>query len=299
MIVDIHAHAFPPLSEASGYDSPETHLKYIQSQASSSTHMRFEGELPEPDEDVWFKVGKYGKLEWVKGGRKCFLRYMTPTVVDMAWPPERMLAHMDWLGVDKAVLYQGHVYGRLSDYLADCVKKWPDRFAAVAQIDEARASEEPQLSELRRSIRTLGLKGVYFEVPQRPRIDDERFSPLWDELRSLKVPLVLELGRPSTAKQYLEVVSRTAVVMKKFPDLKAIIATMGSNIRESRDPEYVNIPKRILSLIKLPNVWYEIGYVLAFDKFDEYPYPLAQKMTREAYEAVGADKLVWGAVCLR
>ena len=295
MIVDIHAHTFPPLSEASGYDSPETHLKYVQRLASSSTHMGFQGELPRPDEDVQFKVGKYGKLEWIKGGRKCFLRYMPPTIVDMAWPLEHMLAHMDWVGVDKAVLYQGHIYGRLNDYLADCVKKWPDRFVALAQIEELRASEESQLNDLRHSIRVLGLKGLYFEVPQRPSIDDERFFPLWDEMLDLKVPLVLELGRPSTAEQYLEVVSRTAKVMKKFSDLRAIIAVMGSNIRDSKDPEYVDIPKKILNLIQLPNVWYEIGYLLAFDKFDEYPYPLAQKMTREAYEAVGADKLVWGA----
>jgi len=295
MIVDIHAHAFPPLSESSGYDSPEAHLKYIQRLTSASTHMRFEGELPEPEEDVQFRVGKYGKVEWTKGDRECFLRYMPPTIVDMAWPPEHMLAHMDWVGVDKAVLYQGHIYGRLNDYLADCIKKCPDRFVAVAQIDESRASEESQLNELRCSIRTLGLKGLYFEVPRRPGIDDERFSPLWDEMLDLKVPLVLELGRPPTAEQYLEVVSRTTKVMKKFPDLKAIIAVMGSNIRDPEDTEYVDIPKKILNLIKLPNVWYEIGYLLAFDKFDEYPYPLAEKMTKEAYQAVGADKLVWGA----
>ena len=165
----------------------------------------------------------------------------------------------------------------------------------MAQIEEPKAFEESQLNELRRSIRVLGLKGLYFEVPQQPNIDDERFYPLWDELLNLKVPLVLELGRPLTAEQYLEVVSKTLKVLKKLPDLKAIISVMGSNIRDAKDPEYVDIPKKILTLIKLPNVWYEIGYVLAFDKFDEYPYPLAQKMTRKIYEAVGADKLVWGA----
>lgn len=295
MMVDIHAHAFPPLTEASGFQSPEEHVKYIQRLVSFATHMRFEGELPGPDEEVQFRVGKYGKFEWIKGGRRGFLRYLPPTVVDMIWPPEHMLAHMDWVGVDKAVLYQGHLYGRLNDYLAGCVKKWPDRFAAVAQIDELRASEEPQLNELRRAIRILGLKGLYFEEAQRPGIDDERFYPLWDEMLNLKVPLLLELGRPTTAEQYLDRVSRTVKVMKKFPDLKTIIMVMGTNIRDPRDPEYVDMPKKILNLIQLPNVWYEIGYLLAFDKFDEYPYPLAQKITRKAYEAVGADKLVWGS----
>jgi len=295
MIVDIHAHAFPPLSEASGYESPAEHLKYIQKAASSSTHMRFVGQLPEPDEDVQFRVGRYGKLEWAKGGKRCFLRYMPPTIVDLSWPPEHMLAHMDWVGVDKAVLYQGHIYGRLNDYLADCVREWPDKFGALAQIDESKAFEDAQLSELRRATRRLGLKGLYFEVPSRPPIDDERFCPLWEELQTLRVPLVLELGRSVSARQYLELVAKTARVLKKLPDLRAIISVMGSNIRDPRDAEYVKLPKSIFPLIKLPNVWYEIGYVLAFDKFDEYPYPLARKMTKEAYEAVGAEKIVWGA----
>jgi predicted TIM-barrel fold metal-dependent hydrolase len=295
MIIDIHTHAFPSLSEASGYDSPEEHLKYIQKLVSTCTHMIYEGPLPEPDENVQLKVGKYGKIEWIKDGKKCFLRYLPPTVVDMAWPPEHMLAHMDWVGVDKAVLYQNHFYGRLNDYLADCVKKWPNRFSAVAQIDESRASEEPQLKELKRCIMTLGLKGLFFEVSQCPNIDKEELLPFWDELMHLKVPLILELGRTPTAEQYLARISKTIKVLKKFPDLKVIISTMGSNIRDPKDPEYVDIPKKILNLIKLSNVWYEIGYLLAFDKFDEYPYPLAQKITKEAYKAVGADKLVWGS----
>jgi predicted TIM-barrel fold metal-dependent hydrolase len=165
----------------------------------------------------------------------------------------------------------------------------------VAQIDESRASEEPQLKELKRCIMTLGLKGLFFEVSRCPNIDKEGFLPFWDELMHLKVPLILELGRTHTAEQYLARISKTIKVLKKFPDLKVIISTMGSNIRDPKDPEYVDIPKKILNLIKLPNVWYEIGYLLAFDKFDEYPYPLAQKMTKEAYKAVGADKLVWGS----
>lgn len=295
MTVDIHAHAFPPLSEASGYESSEAHLRCIQEKTSQSDQMRFEGELPRPDEEVEFKVGRYGKFEWVKNGRNCFLRYMSPAVVDTAWPPEHMLAYMDWMGVDKAVLYQGHIYGRLNDYLADCVKRWPDRFAALAQIDEFKASEESQLTELKRSVKINGLKGLYFEVPHRPCVDDRIFDLFWDEFMTLKVPIVLELGRPPTAKQYMEIVSGTEKVLRKYPDIRAIVPVMGSNIRDPQDPEYVEIPKDILNLIQLPNVWYEIGYLLAFDKLEEYPYPRARKMTREAYESVGADNLVWGS----
>jgi len=213
----------------------------------------------------------------------------------MVWPPEHMIAHMDWIGVDKAVLYQGHIYGRLNDYLANCVRKWPDRFAAVAQIEESKAMEESQLKELRRAIRTLGLKGLYFEVPQRPSIDDERFTPFWDEVLNLKIPLMLDFGRPPTAEEYMRLVSESTAVLRKHPDLNAVITVMGSNIRERTDPEYVDVPRKILNLLRLPNVWYEVGYLLAFDKFDEYPYPLAQKKTREADEALGADKLIWGA----
>lgn len=295
MIVDVHGHAWPFLGGASGYDDIATHLRYLQKLPAMSPHMIMEGEPPLPDEDVNFRIGKYGRLRWTKGGKECWIQWMPPCIVNMEWPPEDMIAHMDWIGVDKAVLYQSHFYGRLNDYLAQCVKKWPDRFVGTAQIEETEGDQESQIDELRHATRSLGLKALYYSMPRGLKVDEGRFDPLWEEVVSLKVPIVWDIGTRPTASEYLEVVKSLEKVMRDHPDLIGVISMMGSNIREPSHPEYIDKPKELLPLLRLPNTYFEIGYVLAYDRFEEYPYPSATRMTKAVYDEVGAEKMMWGA----
>ena len=61
----------------------------------------------EAEEDVSFRVGRFGRLEWTKGDADGWTQWMPPSLQGMAAPPELMIAQMDAVGVDKAVLYQG------------------------------------------------------------------------------------------------------------------------------------------------------------------------------------------------
>ena len=64
MIVDVHAHAFPPLAGPSGFKSVKEHADVIQ------THLAVRGPVVErtgedftATEDVNFRVGKFGRLK--------------------------------------------------------------------------------------------------------------------------------------------------------------------------------------------------------------------------------------------
>jgi hypothetical protein len=187
MIVDVHAHAFPPLAGACGFESVEAHMRFLQ------VHLAVRGPVVDrtgPDfgatEDVGFRVGRFGRLEWSKDGVPGYTRWMSPSLQDMHAPPELMVAHMDSIGVDRAVLYRSHVYGEIDDYLADCVRRFPTRLTAVAQIAEAEGDRPAQLDRLRRAFRELGLKGLYYEIQSfrvagSPyTVDDPRFNPVWE-----------------------------------------------------------------------------------------------------------------------
>src|SRR5271170_2606923 len=77
-----------------------------------------------------------------------------------------------------------------NDFLADAIRRHPDRFsglAAIAPQDPAAAAKE-----LERGVRTLGLKGAIVNSHTRGEyLDDEKFWPIFEAAEALKVPIYL------------------------------------------------------------------------------------------------------------
>lgn len=303
MIVDVHAHAFPPLAGPCGYASEAEHMAFLQ------THLAVRGPVVDrqgpkfdAEDDVDFRVGRFGRLEWTKDSEVGWTQWMPPSLQDMAAPPELMIAQMDAVGVDKAVLYQGHVYGRLNDFLADCARRYPDRMVAVAQISEAYGDQQEQLDEVRRAARSLGLKGLYFEIEHfrivgsSAAVDDDRFNPLWEEITGLDMVLIWDIGRHFDAADHLMHLERVRRVSERFPRMVCILSHFGSYIRDPKTKRIHNWDD-ILAVSALPNVFLEILQVQypSTRTGDEYPFPMGQKTIEDAHRRLGAEKLVWGA----
>ena len=101
--------------------------------------------------------------------------------------------------------------------------------------------------------------------------------------------------------EYLDSLERIVRVLKKFPDLIGIIGHLGGNIRHSSNPNYTDTPSELFNFLKLPNAYFEVGYVLAYENWDiwkenyEYPYPLHTEVIKRVYEEVGAERLLFGS----
>ena len=310
MIIDAHAHVFPHHGGASGYKDVKTHLMDQQSLiekvwgrlVSSTLDEKYK---PYPGEDVNFRVGNYGRYYWAKHGKECWIQRFPAMMVEMEWPPEQMIAFMDAAGVDKAVLQSGYMeINYCREYFADCVKRWPDRFIGTVTIDyDIEKSEEyrhGELEKLRDSVHNDGMRGVFQGYPREQRIDDERFEPFWAEMSNLKIPHFFWTGF-MPKDEYLDSLERIVRVLKKFPDLIGTIGHLGGNIRHSSNPNYTDTPSELFNFLKLPNAYFEVGYVLAYENWDiwkenyEYPYPLHTEVIKRVYEEVGAERLLFGS----
>jgi predicted TIM-barrel fold metal-dependent hydrolase len=335
MIIDCHAHVFPYLGGASGFDSAETHLMHWQQEIgrnpAAAVRRVKDGALVEDhrlwriwDEtasgpggflDVNFRVGKFGRFEWTKDGVDYYVHVYAPSLQDMTGPPELMVAQMDWAGVDMAVLQNPWLYGRLNDYFADAAKKYPNRLIGQIQVNEAQAHEDSQIAELRRAVTELGLTGGlyytnkrYWEKGYKDHIDDEKYFPFWEEVRSLDIPVFWDLGaisdpehpNKSGLERYLDQMRRFDNWLGRFPDIPCVLVH-GILLTVFGVKDDVVVPDEIWELWSKPNVYVEILFPIqssyprpGASQWD-YPYPQTRPIIKQLYEKLGPEKLMWGS----
>jgi aminocarboxymuconate-semialdehyde decarboxylase len=130
-----------------------------------------------------------------------------------------------------------------NDHLSEMVKKYPDRFAAIATLPMHIPSEA--LKELERAVKQLGLRGIEIgsHIGKR-ELGDEAFWPVYEALEALNVPIFIHphhvAGLDRLQDFYLNnlignpldtTIAATKLifsgVLEKYPGLKFILAHGG------------------------------------------------------------------------
>lgn len=311
MIIDSHAHVIPDMRGASGYPDAETHMA-AQQATLSAFWGRMVTSTPDPrfaplpgEKDIDFKAGRFGRYTWKKHGEECWLQRF-PLIFDkMEWSPEQMIAYMDSESVDMAVLQTGYMEDNFCrEYYSDCVRKWPNRFIPTVTIDyDMTKSAEYRAAELRKvehSVADMGTRALYGCLPKGQPFNHEAFDPFWRKLSDLSLPLQLVTGF-TTREDYLQSLEEIRDVVERFPDVQFVFPHLGGNVFPPSSENYTNSPEDLLPLLKKKNVWFEVGYVLAYENRDlwgaayEYPYPEHERLIKRVYDEVGAERLLWGS----
>ena len=124
---------------------------------------------------------------------------------------DKRIADMDAAGIDMQVLSlnspgveqadaaeQIAIARESNDFLAEAVKKYPQRFAAFASLPVA--APEQAAEELDRRVRQQGFKGTLINGHTRGRyLDDKFFSPILERAEALNVPIYLHPTVPPPA----------------------------------------------------------------------------------------------------
>ncbi len=318
MIIDSHVHTFPYMGGASGFDSPAEHLRKIQRVMYGSINRprrkRDNAEVTvqtlwnEVDKgpaglcDVNFRVGKFGRLEWTAGGEDLWLQYFAPSLENNESSAEYIVAEMDYAGVDIGVLQNAAVYGLLNDFFADCIRRYPDRFIGLAQVREALAHTDAQLSELHRSVESLGLKGLFYHVvgfwdnDYKDNPDDAKYDVFWEEVRRLGLVLFWDpAGVPfPSAAAYTDQLHRMQRVLERHPGIPTVLVQALPLGYYARDGRY-ELPDVVFALAESPDFALELAYPISYGGIYEYPYVELQTPIQQLYDWFGPAKLVWGS----
>jgi len=179
---------------------------------------------------------------------------------------EARLALMDQAGIDVQVLSLStpgceqleqengsRVAATSNDELAAVIEKHPDRFVGLAALAPSVDQPDIAVDELVRTVNELGFRGAKVNSHIHDTyLDDDRYSPLWEAMSDLGVPLYLHPTIPhrSMAIPYMGLgfallgpslgfgaetaLSATrmiaAGVFERFPNLKVILGHLGEGL---------------------------------------------------------------------
>ena len=263
MIIDAHAHIFPTVKGKT---------------AEGSTR----------------SVG-YGRI--AVGNR--IIQLIPPFCKFTQHSPEMLIAHMDFTGVDRAVLLQGPFYGECNSYVVQAVKKYPNKFSAMAYFDpwSQNAFEHFKLicrSGIFRGIKIefsvpTGFSGIYKDI----RLDSDELEWLWYELEARKLVINLDLGAVGSPSYRTNEVRRIA---ERHPGLNMVIAHLGQPVPAlDNDRDLYYIWETQLKLAKMPNVWFDTASLMTYFQGEENSFEIARKYFMKAVELTGTEKIMFGS----
>ena len=320
MIFDGHAYCFPPLTGAGGFSSPETLRRHLQQ--AMATHFQpawRAGDRAAADEvglidsadrpsldslkEAAFRAAGHGRFEWTVEGEDYVKQYFPPSVTDMAYPAERLVAEMDYAGVDRALLHRTPYLGVGNEFLTECVRQFPDRLLGLAHVEEWLVDDDPEgaAREVEDAVTKGRLSGLQF-LPQQMDLygktgpwDAQSFHPFWDGVAKLGIPVFFSLKerRDPPRENYLAEVRTLQRWMERYPDVTVVI-THGLAWRMFMDGDGIRLPEEVWRPFDNPNLHLQLLFPIGLGPVWDYPMPQVRPTIRECVERIGADRLMWG-----
>jgi predicted TIM-barrel fold metal-dependent hydrolase len=211
------------------------------------------------------------------------VQVLPPSFQDSSSKAELALAYMDMVGVDKAVLVQGSMYGSHNEYVARAVSLWPDRFFGTAWVHPKHGKKAAL--ELRRWV-DRGMRGFKMEVTAHRAanegwsLTDDNAMRVWKTCEELGLICFLHMSSAQEDADALD------VIVGECPRLKIVLCHCAGATTPEKATTLMMAKKR-------PNIYADFSGFPAMVK-GEYPYPEALKAIQWIVNNVGAEKLMWG-----
>ena len=203
---------------------------------------------------------------------------LPPYMTDGQNTAERFLSNMDYAQVSAAVITQEFIDGLQNSYLLQVQRQYPDRFFCFGMPELRKPGFLDEAESLIRS----GFRGIKIPAARLPQLflNDEMMQ-MMRLMEQQTIILGIELMDGDAQ------VSQMEEIIQECPHLKIAIGHFGMVTR----PNWMSQIK----LARHENVYVESGGITWLFNDEFYPFPSAIKAIKEAADAVGWQKLMWGS----
>ena len=190
---------------------------------------------------------------------------------------------MDEVGVDKAVIVQPIYYLFDNRYVADCLRRFPGRFAAIGLVDPKAPDAADRLEKLVREDGFGGLRihSSRLDHPSEWAAPDQ--DPLWRRSEELGTCFIVH--GPAANLPHLE------PIIGRFPEVPVVLDHIGGAPTDEEAP--FPLLSHVLDLARFPKVYVKLTPQA---HKSELPFPHADTFPafRRIYDAFGPQRLMWG-----
>lgn len=226
-------------------------------------------------------------IRTLENGRSLFMgevrQMVPPFMIDGVNSAEVFLSNMDYAQVSAAVITQEYIDGIQNDYLAEVMRKYPNRFFVCGMCEFRKPGFLPHAKEL--------LDGGWraIKIPaQRLLLKEGRIMLTSEEMMQM-FHLMEERGAILSidlADGDLQV-DEMKEIIQECPQLKIAIGHFGMVTRKGWLEQ--------IKLARHKNVMIESGGITWLFNEEYYPFHGAVRAIREAADLVGMEKLMWGS----
>ena len=203
---------------------------------------------------------------------------LPPFMTDGENSAERFLSNMDYAQVSAAVITQEFIDGQQNSYLQQVQRQYPDRFFCFGMAEFRKAG----FIDEAKSLIDNGFKGLKIPAARlETQFLNDEFMELFRWMEQHDIILGIELADGDAQVAQME------EVIQECPQLKIIIGHFGMVTR----PGWMSQ----IRLARHENVFVESGGITWLFNDEFYPFPSAVRAIKEAAEAVGMEKLMWGS----
>ena len=207
---------------------------------------------------------------------------------------EQLLFEMDQHGVDQAAIVCARIdhNPNNNDYVAACVRRFPDRLHQIADVDCSwtETYHAPGAADrLAHAVETYRLKGFTHYVAAE---DDGSWFASDEGLAFFGT--AAELRQIASISLPLHLHPALRELARRFPSVPFLCHHMG-HPHAAEPPPYPML-KGILDSAAVPNMYLKLsGFHYASTVAWEYPYSDCARIVRALYEHYGPDRLCWGS----
>lgn len=234
-------------------------------------------------------IGK-GKIRWPDGIE---MQFFPPEYGDTGFKVESLLKVMEENKVDKAVLMQAQNYGFQNDYVAECVKKYPEKFRGACIFDPYGRKA---MDLFKYFVEVQGYKILKFELSEcwglsgiHPDIslDSALFLPVWEYAEKNNIIIVIDTGLRNSKGYQIYPIAR---VKEKFPSLRFVLC----HALFPCDDGFNDARLKMMQEIADGKTYFDISSVFSGTP---YPYTDTQEFLRQLCDIAGACHMMWGTDC--